>query len=421
MNENFKSHLNNLLSFNSVLDEPKPNCPFGLETRRAYDYFLSLAKSFGFETIDYDGYIGEVVYGTGEEIGIIGHLDIVPVGTGWSVNPLALTEKDGYYYGRGVSDDKGPLLSCLFALKELKDEGVEFNKKIRLIVGCNEESGWKDLDYLLQKTTLPEYGFSPDGNFPIGYAEKGVYPTIISIPKLKNFSGLSGGTAINAVCGFASVTPTINIEKSTLEKLSLQEKDGKIESVGITCHGSTPNLGKNALKPLFELFNLCGEKVENVYHYLFDDLSWINSLKSEQGETTLSPNLIEETDSEIKIKCDIRLPAPFTMEQLKERLDKTGLNYSTTETHPPMMAEKDGWFVQSLIKTYNNVMNANEVPQSLGGSTFARAFKKGVSFGPQFPFEDSVAHNADERIKIENFDKLHQIYKQTILELVKTK
>ena len=118
MNENFKSHLNNLLSFNSVLDEPKPNCPLGLETRRAYDYFLSLAKSFGFETIDYDGYIGEVVYGTGEEIGIIGHLDIVPVGTGWSVNPLALTEKDGYYYGRGVSDDKGPLLSCLFALKE---------------------------------------------------------------------------------------------------------------------------------------------------------------------------------------------------------------------------------------------------------------------------------------------------------------
>ena len=85
------------------------------------------------------------------------------------------------------------------------------------------------------------------------------------------------------------------------------------------------------------------------------------------------------------------------------------------------MAEKDGWFVQTLINTYNTVMNANEIPQSLGGSTFARAFKKGVSFGPQFPFEDSVAHNADERIKIENFDKLHQIYKETILELVKTK
>ena len=264
MREDFKTHLNALLSFNSIKAEPKKGKPFGEETRSAFDYFMSLAKSFGFETIDYDGYAGEVIYGEGQEIGIIGHLDIVPAGTGWSVNPFALTEKDGYYYGRGISDDKGPMLCCLYALKELKDEKVTFNKKIRLIVGCNEESGWKDLEYLNTKTTLPEYGFSPDGNFPIGYAEKGVYPTIFSIPKLKNFTNLTGGTAINAVCGFASVVARENIDKSLLEQFNLKETNGKIESVGVSCHGSTPHLGKNALKPLFELFLSCGEQVESV-------------------------------------------------------------------------------------------------------------------------------------------------------------
>ena len=117
----------------------------------------------------------------------------------------------------------------------------------------------------------------------------------------------------------------------------------------------------------------------------------------------------------------MRLPAPLTQRQLQERLDSTGLDYSFTETHPPFMTDKDGWFVQTLINTYNEVMNANELPQSLGGSTFARAFRKGVSFGPHFPFEEGVAHNPDERIKVESFQKLYQIYKRAILELVKNK
>ena len=421
MNQDFKFHLNNLLSFNSIKGQPAKNAPFGQETRKAYDYFMSLAKSFGFETIDYDGYAGEVIYGDGEEIGIIGHLDIVPVGTGWSVPPLGLTEKDGYYYGRGISDDKGPMLCCLYALKELKDEKIKFNKKIRLIVGCNEESGWKDLEYLNTKTTLPEFGFSPDGNFPIGYAEKGVYHTIITIPSLKKFKNLSGGTAINAVCGYASCQTTEKIDDSLLADLGLTKSNEKIESVGVSCHGSTPWIGKNAIKALFELFLNCGEQVENAYNYLFNDLSWINSLESEQGFTTISPNLIKEKDDKIIISCDVRLPAPCTKEQLKERLDKTGLDYSFTENHPPFMTDKDGWFVQTLTNSYNQVMNANEIPQSLGGSTFARAFKKGVSFGPQFPFEKGVAHNPDERIKVKDFDKLYEIYKLAISELVKIK
>ena len=421
MHKDFKFHLNNLLSFNSVKSKPLLNKPFGEENRRAYDYFINLAKDFGFSTVDYDGYAGEVIYGEGQEIGIIGHLDIVPAGTGWSVNPFALTEKDGYYYGRGISDDKGPMLCCLYALKELKEQNVEFNKKIRLIVGCNEESGWADLEYLNTKTTLPEYGFPPDGNFPIGYAEKGVYPTVFRLPKLKNFKNLSGGTAINAVCGFASVVPNFPVRKDLLKTLNLKQNGNAIESVGVSCHGSTPWLGKNALKPLFELFLQSGEAVQPVYDFLFKDLGWINSLKSEQGQTTLSPNLITETETELLISCDVRLPAPLTQRQLQERLDSTGLDYSFTETHPPFMTDKDGWFVQTLINTYNEVMNANELPQSLGGSTFARAFRKGVSFGPHFPFEEGVAHNPDERIKVESFQKLYQIYKRAILELVKNK
>ena len=171
---------------------------------------LEHAREMGFETINYDNYAGEVCFGEGQEIGIIGHLDVVPVGEGWQTNPFELVEKDGFLFGRGVLDDKLPMLLVLYALNELKNSGEKTNKRFRLFLGCNEETGWKDLDYLKSKTTMPEYGFSPDGNFPVCYAEKGIYIIKVQIPKLKNFSSLSGGTVINAVCAHATaiILPT---------------------------------------------------------------------------------------------------------------------------------------------------------------------------------------------------------------------
>ena len=134
MNQHFLKSLSTLLSFNSVENEKGEGMPFGEQINNALNFFLSLANSFGFETINYDGYAGEVVFGDGEEVGILGHLDIVPAGTvGWTVNPFQLTVKDGYYYGRGIVDDKGPILLCLYALKELKDSGIVPSKKLGLL------------------------------------------------------------------------------------------------------------------------------------------------------------------------------------------------------------------------------------------------------------------------------------------------
>ena len=207
-----------LISFKSVLSDKKANAPFGEEIAKALNYTLSLGKKFGFDVINYDDYAGEISVGKGEEIGIMGHIDVVPVGDGWNTDPFTLTKKDGLFFGRGLMDDKAPLLLCLYALKQLKEENIPFNKKIRLFVGCDEESGWRDLDYLNSKTTLPEYGFSPDGDFPVSYAEKGIAIVEFSIPLIKGLSYIKGGTVINAVCDYVKCkTDTVDI--SLLEKL----------------------------------------------------------------------------------------------------------------------------------------------------------------------------------------------------------
>lgn len=421
--EDFINNLGELIAIESVEGTPENGAPFGKKVKDALTYFLDLAEKFGFKTINYDNYAGEIVYGEGQEIGIIGHLDVVPVGTGWTFPPFSLTEKDGYLIGRGIGDDKGAMLMMLYALKELKDSGKPCRKKFRFFVGCNEESRWQDVAYLKTKTTLPEYGFSPDGNFPVSYAEKGFYYVKVKIPPFKNFGAVSGGTVINAVCAYAEITPKADFDKTLLSKHGLSYENGKIVSRGVAAHGSEPQLGKNALLPLFEFLKDCGEDVGNVLDYMFYDKWGVSQMRNEQGAVTFSPNLAEKTpDGGTQILCDCRIPAPFTANIVAEKFAISSLDISVIDhDHPPVMIDKNGKFVRILLDAYNSVTGQSTKPVSMGGSTFARVFKKGCAFGPEFPHENYHLHEADERVKKDLFINSYEIYKKAITDLAAIK
>ncbi len=417
----FIENLKTLISYKTVAAPAEANAPFGKENLKALNFVLELAKSFGFETINYDNYAGEIVFGEGEEIGIIGHLDVVPTGIGWETDPYTLTLKDGYYYARGIVDDKAAILLCLYALKELKDSGTPVNRKFRFFVGCNEESDWKDLEYVKSKTQMPYYGFSPDGNFPVIYSEKSMTNVYFELPLLKNFFGLKAGTIINAVCDYACVNATEKgINKEVLSKYGLKLKDGCIiESFGRAAHSSAPHLGENALKPLFEYFLEMGEDVKNVVDYMFYDKGEISKMKNEQGLLTSSPDLAEEKDGKIIIGVNYRIPAPLTKNDLIPVLDKLGLKYTLIEDHEPVMVQKDGWFVQTMLDAFNKISGRQDVPIAMGGSSFARAFKQGCAFGPDFRTYDTHCHDANERIKETDLLTAYEIYKKTIFDFAK--
>lgn len=414
----FLQRLEKLISFESVRGEPLPNKPFGSGVYDAYKYFMDSAAEFGFDTVNYDNYIGEAVFGEGEEIGIIGHLDVVPAGNGWNTDPFKLTKKGDAFYARGIMDDKAPLLMCLFILKELKDCGKVPKRKFRLIAGCNEESGWEDADYFKTKAAFPEYGFSPDGNFPVSYAEKGMAVVEFSLPALKNFSDIKGGTVINAVCGYATAKAENTPDVATLEKFGLKLKGNNvIESVGKSAHGSQPQLGKNALKPLFEYFYSIGEDVGRVIDYLFNDKAGLFEMKNAQGNVTLSPNIAEEKNGRIYIRCDCRYPAPIEFKDIISKLDTFGIDYTYEIKHGTQYVERDGEFVNTLISAYNSITGEKAFPISQSGSTFARVFKKGCAFGPEFSGSNNRIHEPNERVTEKDLLKMYEIYKKAIFEL----
>ena len=430
--KNYLKNLKDLVSLNTIEKESLPLAPFGEENKKALSYVFDLAKSFGFKVYNHDGYAVEVVLEKNScsentdtdlnEIGIMGHLDIVPAGDGWDSNPFELTEINGTYFGRGVSDDKGPILLAFYALKELKESGAIRNRTFRLFFGANEETGWKDAKYLQENVALPKYGFSPDGDFPLSYAEKGVYIAKFNLEKLNSFTGIKGGSVINAVCDSCEVIYTgdnLDKIKEIAKKHNIKFTGNKFTAIGKAAHGAHPELGVNAIKLMLEFLLDCKQNVKNALDYLFYNKSGLTSQKTKQGFITISPNLIEENEQNIIISCDIRLPAPFTQEIIEEKLSQFGITYQLIEKHDTRLVEEDGEFVKTLLNAYNSVTGENQKPISICGSTFARVFEKGVAFGPSFMGIENDIHKANEKVSKKQLLTSYEIYKKALFDLAK--
>lgn len=177
-----------ILKIDSVETEAKEGAPFGIGVKEALEKTLDLAKSLGFMTKNIDNYIGYASLGNSEDyVCAIGHLDVVPPLEGWKHPPFSGYEEGGVIYSRGVLDNKGPILSCLFALYALKELNLSLKREVRIIFGCDEETGFEDLKYYLTKEKPPIMGFTPDCKYPVVYAERGRAVIKITGGDIKSF------------------------------------------------------------------------------------------------------------------------------------------------------------------------------------------------------------------------------------------
>ncbi len=420
--EKMKESLKALIAFPSVQEEASENKPFGEGVYNALNYFLTLAQSFGFKTINYDNYIGEVDFGEGkteaDEIAVLAHLDVVPAGdlSAWKYPPFEATEIDGKIYGRGATDDKGPAMVCLYCLKELKDEGFVPNKKIRLILGCNEETGWKCIEHFKQVSRFPDYGFSPDGDFPVIYAEKGILHAKFAFKRLSDeLKELCGGERINVVCDKCEAVSPLN--RDLAEQCGVVEEEGKLVARGVSAHGSTPEKGVNAILKMVKYLEGVGVIDGRIREYLFEDKMGLKELKDETGNLTMSPDIIELCGDEIKVSVDFRYPSLLDGEKLVEAL-KLIAPVEILSHQKPLFNDKEGYLITTLLNVYNEETGETSEPIAIGGGTYARALKYGAAFGPESG-EDCRIHQPNEFVSIENLKLQFRIYKKAIKELSK--
>ncbi len=430
----------NVLKYDSSLkpaEGENGEYPFGKETADCLQYFLSLAESFGFETHNYDNYIGEVVFGKGEDFAILAHLDVVPAGSGWKYPPFGGVINDEpsdggvggtKIWGRGAMDDKGPAMICLYALKALKDEGFMPRRTLKLIVGCNEECGWKCIEHYNKVAKMPDEGFTPDANFPVIYAEKGILHFTASFTiKDAPMSALNAGERANMVCDYATATLTRKAAEHLVyyenpvdgTRLSYDNTTNILQTYGKSAHGSTPDKGANALEALLAFFATFNEDCKKVYDLLFGTELGLKMLCDETGVLTMSPDVAVFKDGVLKITTDIRFPATFAKETVTDRLDEAGLAYEIVNYQAPLYNDKEGKLISTLAAVYAKATGEEVEPIAIGGGTYARALKCGCGFGPEADGEETTIHQANEYITFEKIRSLSEIYYDAIKELTK--
>lgn len=354
------SGIKRIVQIDSVQSETKTNMPFGQGVNQALEETLRLANELGFETENVDHMVGIAKYGKGEEyIGIMGHLDVVPVGDGWKHPPFsAYEDENGRIYSRGILDNKGPILSCLYALYAIKELDIKLSYPVHILFGTNEEMGFEDLKHFLEVKNPPIMGWTPDCKYPVVYAERGRCTYRVST-KIQN------QTIFNRF----------------------------VNDYLLSDNGYGNKLGLNIEDKEFGKMQLNGKKLVDLDGKLGFEFSFSY------------PASI--TNEEIWKRIEQKLDSNLILECIK--------NYD------PVYFDKDGYLCQTLKSAYETVTGMDGTPVTTTGGTYAKLMPNIVPFGPSFPGQKGIGHNPNEWMDRKDLVLNAKIYALSIVRLANGK
>ena len=449
--EDLLKDLFDLLSVRSILGtDITEETPFGSGPREALDLILSFGKRDGYKTKLVENKAGHIEVGEGEELfGILGHVDVVPVvEADWTSHPFKPEIRDGKIFARGSLDDKGPTMAAYYAVKLLDKLGVKWNKRVRVIVGSDEETGFRCVEAYFKHEEQPASGFTPDAMFPLVYAEK-ARATFDHKLKFVDEDGdynyklvkFNGGQVLNMVIASAKaeLVGEVSDIKEKFENFLAKEKlEGevtvedtiKLTLKGKAAHGSTPQYGINGATKLAEFLSTLGldNNGKNFVDYIVEKLAndpfgeklGINYADDEMGEATYNYGILEY-DLERKIgvvSTDCRHPKKFDLVDRLNEIKVDNIDIEVTSTKEAHYVPKDDELVTTLMDVYRkHTGDTKNDAFVLGGGTYARCLKKGVAFGLLFPGKEDTMHQANEYLEVEDLLLATAIYAEGIYKL----
>ena len=450
--EELISELIALLQIESLLDEDQSTVehPFGPGPKAALDFMLQKGVEQGMITKNIDNMAGHIEMGSGEEaLGILCHVDVVPAGdlSTWTYPPFEGRIVDGKLYARGSIDDKGPTMAAWMAMKLVKDAGIELNKRVRMIIGTDEESGFRCVTRYFEKEEMPAIGFAPDADFPLINAEKGIAHLVFTQNEKRGdddqLMSFKAGKRINMVPDLAEAQLK-NVNEHFVENfqkfLTQNELEGsftnEVDSIIITvkgksAHAMEPEKGRNAAVILAKFLASqqiggAGQKFVEMIEFAFGENPYGETLGLQftddvSGATTLNAGLISFGENGGEIQVSMRYSVTYSFEEkmtvAQGVVPTKGFSLDVVDNDTPHYVPEDDELVATLLQIYRSSTGDMRKPLSTGGGTYARVMKKGVAFGMLFPGELELAHQADEFVDIENLVKATAIYAEAIVKL----
>ncbi len=445
--------LQGVLRIPSVEADPAgPEAPYGKHVRAALDYTLSLCEQMGFRVRDCDGYAGDAEFGSGDEyVGVLGHLDVVPEGDGWKDPPYSAVIHDGFIYARGSSDDKGPTYAALWAAKALMESDVQLKRRVRLIFGCNEESGFGCVHHYFEvrKEERPAVGFTPDAGFPLYYAEKGICNLLLEKAISAGDADLKvvsakGGLRPNMVpdsaeavlqgneTGIANALVELNKYWDKNITWKLEGSSIHIKALGKSAHGSTPREGDNAVERLFRCLRslelpLDHEWLSQSFYSLETTGTVLGIAHTDDVAGPLTSNLgiLDYDGNRVQLTFNVRYPVTWVIDDVKTALstylETSGWSLADVHNQASLYVPLDTEPARTLLRVYQEETgDTTTKPATTGGGTYARATPHMVAYGAGFPGgSDGPAHQVDERIAIDTLVRSAKIFAHALYELAK--
>ncbi|MDL2219556.1 Sapep family Mn(2+)-dependent dipeptidase [Ruminococcaceae bacterium OttesenSCG-928-O06] len=434
-----------LVAIPSVEGPAAEGAPYGAENRRALDAALAIAEGFGLATEDGDGHVGWA-HLPGKEPGYIAtitHLDVVPPGTeGWDGDPYVLRQTGDWILGRGVADDKGPSVLCLYAARFLQQANVPLRYGVRVLLGCCEETGMTDVDYYLAHNPQPLFAFSPDSSFPVCNGEKGSFGgEFVSAPLQGNMIEFSAGMAPNVIPATAACLVKIHgAPPPASDAVAVQEENGaaRLTAQGIGGHAAFPEGSKNAIGLLVEYLlqhGLCSPGEEaflQLLHHLhsspYGDGLGIACRDDAFGALTINGGVVSLQGGRLRQSIDIRYPTATTAAALSVSLAEAAARHGATfvpgRSGQPFYIPANAAPIRLLLDTWNEVSGRADKPFTMGGGTYARHFQSAVSYGPgveerELPAFAGPEHAPNEGVYLPDFWQALKVYILALVRLQK--
>lgn len=422
--ENILENLSELVGIPSVSSDRE-------QVEKALNYVLELGKEMGFKTGTFsDGRVGVVEWGDGTEtLGILVHVDVVPPDPldEWETDPYDAVIKDGRIFGRGTMDDKGMVITSLYAMKAAADmaaeEGIVPKKKVQLIIGTQEEAEWDDMYDYVAVNPLPDYGFTPDGEFPYANIEKGIVDVdmVFRLKDDRRVISVEAGSAVNAIPAFAKAVFS----------------DGDIvEAAGRTCHSCDPSKGENAIFNLIEKLRDKGAdsavmKILEMLKAAFEDcygrsLPIYKESEYFEGEwvhrNVFSPTLVRTEGNELRVTVDVRFAYGTEAEEVVSCIGglagTCGGRVEAVSIMPAVFVSRDKPFLKVFNEAYEKHSGIPYSGSIAMGGSYAKAMPNVVSWGPIFPGEEDCCHEPNESMSIESIGKCFMIYAEAIKKIL---
>ena len=455
--QEYLEDLAKLIAVPSVSEErymATAEAPFGIRCVEALQVMMDMCRGYGLETRTIGDVIGIAEYGQGErELDIVAHLDVQPAGEGWTTDPFKLTIDGDTLYGRGVSDDKGPALAALYAVRALKESGIPLKKKVRLVWGTGEEYAIQDIHYYTDAEPAPPFMFTPDHSYPLvnsckaGYTNKMEASFIDdeSAPGVRVMS-LAAGNNRGAVPG--SCEAQVNgADREALERaiedrssatglpfhVDWQDGQARISCEGVSTHAVKADQGKNALTAMLGLLTALPLSDTDGHRMLrrFDAIFPHGDVEGRQGGLYVSDKesggslynigIFRYTPVALEVQLRATLPATTDTERFKDffrdKMEDIGLSVVEENVSEGRNIPLDDPYVKKLMASYEFYTGEKAFGISAGGGDYSHHFPRGIAFGCEPYGVDTRMHGAQEFVSLENMLRSVCIFAQSIWEI----